>query len=396
MSDLTRRTFFGAAWAGPLAAQSPQAAPEARVAVAKCLDYDASLMPAMNRMFDQLGGLGKLVAGKTVGVKVNMTGSPRDRVGLTPAEDAQYTHPAVVGAAMALIGKAGARRIRVLEGAFGCGDPLAEFMLDAGWEPNHLLSAAKNVEIENTNVLGQWKAYKRMMCPKGGYIFNGFDLSPAYEQIDVMVSIAKLKEHATCGVTLTMKNMFGITPITIYGDHAGKNEPATQARGGRGTIMHLGMRQPSASALAENDPKTPRSGEYRMPRIVVDVCAARPIHLAIIDGVASMCGGEGPWNGPQVRAIRPGVLVAGLNPVSTDAVGTALMGFDPLAEKGTEPFERCDSTLALAAAKGLGTHDLRRIEIVGGRVEELKFDFRGSWGPGWRPPGFRRRSSTGA
>ena len=37
-----------------------------------------------------------------------------------------------------------------------------------------------------------------------------------------------------------------------------------------------------------------------------------PIHLAIIDGIETVAGGEGPWvNG--FRTVRPGLLVAGTN-----------------------------------------------------------------------------------
>ena len=42
--------------------------------------------------------------------------------------------------------------------------------------------------------------------------------------------MAKLKEHGTVGITLGMKNMFGATPITIYGDGAGKDEPSVRTR----------------------------------------------------------------------------------------------------------------------------------------------------------------------
>jgi hypothetical protein len=74
--------------------------------------------------------------------------------------------------------------------------------------------------------------------------------------------------------------------------------------------------------------------------------------------------------------VEPGVIVAGLNPVNTDAVSMAVMGFDPMAVRGTAPFERCDSTLALAEGVGIGTRDLRRIEIAGASVAECRFDFR--------------------
>lgn len=377
MPELSRRAFTRSALAAAplLSVKAQAAAPPARVAVARCLEYDGALASTLATMFDQLGGLGRLVAGKTVAVKINMTGSPRDRVGTTPAEYAQYTHPAVIGHTVALLGRAGARRVRLVEGCFSCGDPLAEFMLDAGWDVASIETAAPRVEFVNTNLAGPWKTYRRFNTPGGGYIFRGFDLSAAYEECDVMVSIAKLKEHATCGVTLSMKNMFGITPITIYGDQAGKNEPAAVARGGR-SPMHSGHRQPSLSAPSENDPSTPRDDRWRMPRIVTDVCAARPIHLAILDGVYSMAGGEGPWNGPRVRAVHPGLLVAGLNMVATDAIGAVLMGFDPLAERGKAPFERCDNTLALAEAKGLGPRNPREIEVVGGALPAMAFPFR--------------------
>lgn len=43
----------------------------------------------------------------------------------------------------------------------------------------------------------------------------------------------------------------------------------------------------------------------------------------------------------------------------------AVMGFDPMADCGTPPFETCDSTLRLADDVGIGTRDLNRIEVIG-------------------------------
>jgi hypothetical protein len=53
----------------------------------------------------------------------------------------------------------------------------------------------------------------------------------------------------------------------------------------------------------------------------------------------------------------------------------AMMGFDPMADRGTPPFERCDSTLKLAEEAGIGTRDLQRIEVIGASIAEVKFDF---------------------
>jgi len=379
-SNCTRRQWLaaaaGAALARPFApaALAASTGPTPRVAIAKCPTYGPELLPAMQRMFDQLGGLERLVKGKTVAIKVNMTGDASYRLGHTPAEDTHYTHPRVIAATVHLMGRAGARKVRLLESCWSSAVPLEEFMLQANWEPRDILSAAPRVEFENTNYLGRARNYVRMATPKGGHMFRAFDLNHSYRDCDVFVSLAKMKDHATAGVTLSMKNCFGITPVTIYGDGAGIDEPSVEPRGGRG-IMHEGNRQPSKSAPSENDPKSPRDGGYRVPRIVADLVAARPIDLAIVEGVRSMAGGEGPWVKPS-RAIRPGVLVAGSNCVATDAVCMAVMGYDPMAIRGAPPFETCDSTLQLAEELGVGPRDLRRIEMVGTPVREALFRYR--------------------
>jgi hypothetical protein len=127
-----------------------------------------------------------------------------------------------------------------------------------------------------------------------GLLFKAYDLSRSYEDCDVFVSLAKLKEHSTAGLTGSMKNLFGITPTTIYGEGAGVEEPSIEAGGGR-QMLHTGYRQPSRSALPELDPHSPRDPGYRVPRVTVDLVAARPIHLSIIDGIETVAGGEGPW-----------------------------------------------------------------------------------------------------
>jgi uncharacterized protein (DUF362 family) len=325
-------------------------------------------------MFDQLGGLGQIVKGKTVAIKINLTGSPAYRLGYLPLGNTHYTNPRVIAATVHLMGRAGARRIRLLESPWSTADPIEECLLAANWEPKDILSAAPRVEFENTNFLGRGKRYSRFAVPYGGLLFPAFDLNHSYEDCDVFVSLAKLKEHESAGVTLSMKNCFGITPATIYGTGAETDEPSTIPRGGR-TMIHTGYRQPSKSAPQEKDPTSPRVEGYRVPRVIVDLVAARPIDLAIIEGVITMAGGEGPWNRPPLAPVSPGILLAGTNPVSTDAVGMALMGYDPMAARGTPPFDRCDNTLALAEEVGLGTRNLERIDVVGSRIDEARFNF---------------------
>jgi uncharacterized protein (DUF362 family) len=349
--------------------------PAPSVAVAKCKSYDAAvLLPTLERMFDQLGGLGRLVTGKTVAIKINLTGPPSYRLGYLPLGDTHYTNPLVIAAVVHLMGKAGARRVRLLESPWSSADPVEECLLQAGWEPRDIMSAAPNVEFENTNYLGRAKKYSRLSVPSGALIFPAFDLNHSYENCDFFVSLAKLKEHGTAGITLSMKNCFGITPATIYGTGAGIDEPSILPKGGR-DMIHAGHRQPSRSAPGEKDPTSPRQDGYRVPRVVVDLVSARPIDLSIVEGIKTMTGAEGPWISKSIGIANPGVIVAGSNPVSTDAVCMAVMGFDPMADRGTAPFERCDSTLRLAEDAGIGTRDLRRIEVLGTPVNEVVFDF---------------------
>ena len=372
---LQTTSVVSGAWLAGTSWLHASVAPTAPVSIARCTTYDtAEMLAALQKMFDQIGGLRRLVNGKTVGIKVNLTGGPESRVNDQPVGDTHYTHPQVIAATVHLIGKAGARRIRVLESPMSTVGPVEEYIARANWQPRDILGAAANVEFENTNFLGNGKKYSRLVVPNGGLLFPAYDVNHSYEDCDVYVSLAKLKEHSTAGITLSMKNNFGIVPASIYGSGAGKDGPEENAKGSRQTL-HTGAQAPARTAPAEKDPASPREGGYRVPRATVDLVAARPIDLAIVEGIRTMTGGEGPWVREAKTVVNPGVIVAGRNPVTTDAVCMAVMNFDPMADRGTPPFETCDSTLRLAEEAGIGTRDLKRIEVVGNRIEQVRFDF---------------------
>jgi len=373
----TRRRFLQTVAAGTTARTLLRAhsAPVAPVALASCDNYDdGTIYWTMRDMFDQLGGLGGLVRDKTVAIKLNMTGTTDSRLNGAPLELAQWVHPRLIAALLQILDEAGAMRIRLLESVQDSTMSLPEFMLRAGWEPMRLQMAGRNVEFENTNYLGEGTRYSRFTPSYGGLLFPAYDLNHSYEDCDVFVSVAKLKQHMLAGLTLSMKNVFGALPCTIYGVKAGITEPSLVPNGIRSAVMHDGSRGPSLSSPQELDPGSLRHPGYRLPRVVTDLVAARPIHLAIIDGIETMSGSEGPWN-PGSARISPKVLLAGLNPVCTDAVAAAVMGFDPMAPAGTLPYANCDSTLALAESVGIGRRDLSAIEVTGRRIEDVRFPF---------------------
>ena len=316
-----------------LAAEPPRQSTrsnDAKVAIVRCRSYRRDEIRAgLNQAFDLLGGIGALVGNKTVTVKLNLTGSNFGDFLGRPVGETYMTHPATVMELAACLFKAGARRVRLVESTNRRAQ-LESTLALAEWDLR-ALTALGRVEFENTRNLGSAKTYAHLRVPGNGFMFSALDVNRSYADTDVMVSLAKLKNHTTAGVTLTMKNLFGITPNALYGEEAG-NEEAT---GGRGPLhsqtgfdrIHLPGLKPG---VITTDPT------WRVPRIVADICAARPIHLSIIDGITSISGGEGPWCGDGLKFTAPGIIVAGLNPVSTDAVGIALMGYkNPRASRGT-------------------------------------------------------------
>ena len=251
--NYSRRDFLGAVGltagayltAPALLAAIP--APASRVAIGQCPEYNRQVRDVLVTMFDQLGGLQSLVRGKTVAIKLNLTGLPNTKLAAMPSKMTHWVHPEVIGSLVTLLGQAGATRIRLLESApFGT-KPLEEFMIASGWQPKDFASAATRVEFENTNFLGSGKSYTRFMVPGGGLMYAGYDLNHSYYNTDVFISLAKLKEHRTAGVTLSMKNCFGITPCTIYSREAPLDEPSIKPVGFR-EPMHSGSRVPPKSA----------------------------------------------------------------------------------------------------------------------------------------------------
>ena len=350
-----------------------KSAPVSTVAIARCRSYDDDLTGKLSRMFDQIGGVGQLVKGKTVALKLNLTGNPK-RFPLDPALPYR-SHPDTVLATAHLLARAGARRIRIIETFF----PARQDM-ELWGRYNLDIAAISNVgckiEWENAQNLGRGSKYVRVKVPWGGYIYPAYDLNHSFVDCDVYASLSKLKNHWIAGVTMSLKNSFGITPCSLYGGDcgpSGNEDPQLE----RSQVCHNGGTKPPAGVPQELDATTPRDFGYRVPRIVADLNGVRPIHLAIVDGVESIRGGEGVWN-PGVQLIKPGVLIAGKNPVCVDAVCMSVMGYDPQSDRGTKPFVRGDNALKLAEQQGIGSTDLTRIEVAGLSIKDAFHDY----GPG--------------
>ena len=160
--------------------------------------------------------------------------------------------------------------------------------------------------------------------PGGGLMFDQYPLHHRAVDADAMISVQKLKNHAFMGVTLCLKNLFGLMPTQPLG------RP-------RFYYHHL----------------------VRMPYMLADIGRIYNPVLNIIDGLVGQAGEE--WGkGDEPRICN--TLVAGDHVIATDAVGAHLMGHDPKSDWGTEPFHRDRNALLCAAEGGFGTINLDEID----------------------------------
>jgi uncharacterized protein (DUF362 family) len=161
--------------------------------------------------------------------------------------------------------------------------------------------------------------------PGGGQMFERYPVPRCTFEADEMVSVQKLKNHYFMGITLCMKNLFGLVPIQPMG------RP-------RAYYHHL----------------------VRMPYMLADLGRIFKPALNIIDGL--VCQAKQEW-GPGDYPLICNTLVAGDQVVATDACGAHLMGHDPRTDWLTEPFHRDRNALLIAAQGGFGTVDLNEIDF---------------------------------
>jgi uncharacterized protein (DUF362 family) len=385
---LSRRTFLTCAAAtalAPLARALPaadparptlQSAPRAPTAIARCKRYDfAEVRRTLAVIFDQLGGVPALVKGKHVTVKVNLVNTSAEDVSGVPLWLTVTVHPVVAMALGSLLTDYGARRVTYSdqlpfqaldEAAFlGYGFDLRRF--------NDVMDG--RARFANTRNRGVFGSYATVRVPGGGELATAWEVNRTYVETDVLVSLGKLKSHVSGGITGGMKNLFGIPPSSLYGDDL-KHEPSEDALDYRGATMHACTRKPFTSADYFNGHSVEGDHGFNVPRFIVDLNSAFRIDLTVLDAISVIQTAEGWWNGSMVSVTRPGLLLAGRNPVCTDAAAAAVMGFDPEAPDRTHPFANGTNYLALARRHGLGENRLRSLEVVGLQIPAARFEYQ--------------------
>jgi uncharacterized protein (DUF362 family) len=315
------------------------------VAIAQATSYGQKIVRQQVRaLIDRIGGLDDLIKrGPRVAIKINLTGgtSSKSVPSVSPIESF-VTHPMVVRALCEALREAGANKLFIVEAVY----ERASFS-QWGYDDIAQSLGATLIDLNDPH---PYSAFTRMPVGQDGFIYQDFTLHPLLQEIDSFVSVAKIKCHQIGGVTLSMKNLFGLAPLQLY-----RRDPKDTYR--------------SAFHGDAEDTGT------RVPRIIIDLNRARPIHLALLDGIKTVEGGEGPWI-EAMHSITPGVLIAGKQALATDAVATAAMGFDPRGDYPSVPFLHGDNHLNLAAERKLGTNHLDEIVVVGASIDEVRRQFK--------------------
>lgn len=191
------------------------------------------------------------------------------------------TNPMLVGAAAEAFRSLGARSVLVAEGPGHQRDTYL-VLAESGLEGQLRRQKLAFVDLNRDELI--------KVATRANY--TGLDhlwLPRTVLSSDFVVSMPKIKTHHWAGVTLSMKNMFGIVPGTRYGWP--KN------------VLHW-------------------KGIHRS---ILDICATAPIHFVIADGVIAM-EGNGPLHGTHRHLEK---LVLADDSVAADFVCARLMGLDP-------------------------------------------------------------------
>jgi uncharacterized protein (DUF362 family) len=139
-----------------------------------------------------------------------------------------------------------------------------------------------------------------------------------------IINAAKLKTHSVTGVSLGMKNMFGLLPDKMKFKYHFKN----------------------------------------ISKVVIDINTVLKPKFTIIDGFYAL-EGPGPTSGTPVKM---DLLIAGKDVVAVDATACRVMGFDPAKIYHVKR----------AYEKGFGEMDGAKIRVVGSRINEVRRQFKRS------------------
>jgi uncharacterized protein (DUF362 family) len=312
----TRREFLSGALGSVVASAWISSLPgctmrnrSAEAFIAKIASYESDIASVVLAGFRELGVNEKEIRGKRILLKPNLV-EPH------PSAGHINTHPLVIGGAAEAFLRAGASKVLVAEGPGHSRDSYL-VLEESGLQDVLRTDRIPFVDLNYVSGYTVINSGRHTRLPT-------LTLPVTLQEVDWVVSVAKMKTHHWVGVTLSMKNLFGVMPGCYYGWP--KN------------LFHW----------------------EGIDKSILDINQAVEPDFAIVDGIVGM-EGDGPIMGTPRQV---GVLVMGRNLPAVDATCARVMGIDP------------HKVSYLAAASGqLGHIRDSDIRQRGEAIESVRTDF---------------------
>lgn len=312
----TRRDFMKALAGGvvlastyPLVQRFSRPHLHADAFIAKVAGYELEIGDVIVRGLRELGVTPSEIKGKRILLKPNLVETSSGAIHIN-------THPLVMRGAVEAFLRLGAGAVMVAEGPGHRRDTLDVLeesgLADVLWEDR--------IKFYDLNYLTGYT----VMNTGGMTRLSMLTFPGIFQEVDWIVSMAKMKTHHWAGVTLSMKNLFGVMPGIYYGWP-------------KNVLHHAGI---------DNS--------------ILDINATLKPHFAIVDGIVGM-EGDGPIMGIPRHA---GVLVMGRNLPAVDATCSRVMGIDPYKIRYLSKAE-----------DWLGPISEKHIRQTGERIQSVRSDF---------------------
>ncbi len=250
------------------------------------------------------GGMGSFVKpGQKVLLKVNLVAPSRPDLAVT-------THPEVLRAAIRLVKEAGG--LAYVGDGPGVGDTATAAKVSG-------LTAVIEEEEAELLVFDQTEVFEN----QDNLVAKKIALTSHLKDIDVLITLPKLKTHCQMAFTGALKNQFGLIPGAAKGQ------------------FHFRFQN-----------------RARLADLMVDINRTAGTALAIMDGITGM---EGP--GPSGGTPRHiGVILSGPDLAAVDSVACGIIGLSPEEVPVSAAAERAH----------YGTTRLSDIDTVGAKLEDLR------------------------
>src|SRR5437764_803970 len=270
MPGISRRYFFLGSFAAALSCSRVAQSWRPRVSVLRAPSYSVDLAALVQRILIEHH---LSVAGKRVLLKPNLV----EFSSHAPIN----THPIFVAAVRDAFCALGAREVRIAEGP-GHRRMTLDMASEAGYFANiqkfeKIFTDLNLDEVTEVRLNQPFSTLSKIYLP---HTALGCDL---------LVSLAKMKTHHWTGATLSMKNLFGVVPGSVYGWP--KN------------LLHWAG----------------------IDECIADLHYLFPRQFCLVDGIEAMEG-----NGPILGTAKAvGIVAGGAHPPSVDATCCWIMAIDP-------------------------------------------------------------------